>query len=294
MPAARARKDGAQAAALLTPATLFVVGVLALPMLIMLRYSFNRYVPGKFMQPAWTAENYAKFITDPFYHKVLWTTLEVAVACTIISLVLAFPPAYFLARTRSRFKALLILLVVFPLLIGNVVRAAGWMALLDTHGLLNATLVALHLARKPPRLLYTEAGVIIGIVAIITPYMILTLQAVIEGIDRSLEEAARALGASPLAVFRRVILPLAMPGVIAGASLGFILTMNAYATPLLLGGPSFQMMTQTVYDQIASSQNWPFGAALAFVLMLVTLTVTVVTQALLQRRYRLGARAARA
>ncbi len=273
------------ALALVGPATFVVLVALVAPMLIMLRYSLNRFVPGQFMQDALTAENYGKFLADPFYHRVLWTTLRVALVCTVISLVLAFPTAYFLARTRTRLKSFLVVLVVFPLLVGNVVRAAGWMALLDTRGLATVALAGVGLIRPSTRILYTETAVLIGIVAIITPYMILTLQAVIEGIDGSLEEAARTLGAPPATVLARIILPLAMPGVIAGASLGFILTMNAYATPLLLGGPGFQMMAQTIYDQIASSQNWPFGAALAFVLMLVTVAITVVSQSVLQRKY---------
>ena len=116
--------------------------------------------------------------------------------------------------------------------------------------------------------------------------MVLTLQAVLEGIDRALEEAALGLGATPWRTFCHVILPLAMPGVIAGTILSFILAMNAYATPVLLGGPTFHMMGPTVYNQFAGLSNWPFGAALAFVLMTATLLLTVTSNWLAQRRYR--------
>ena len=124
-----------------------------------------------------------------------------------------------------------------------------------------------------------------GIVAVVLPYMILTLSAVIESIPRQVEEAAANLGAKPLAVFRRVVLPLALPGVAAGSVLVFVLCMNTYATAVLLGGPQFKMMAPAVYDQFVRGNNWPFGAALAFILLGITLALTVAGSAALGRRY---------
>ncbi|TAM57600.1 ABC transporter permease [bacterium] len=255
-------------------------------MLVVLRYSVNRYVPGGLMLQVFTLENYAHFFRDHYFQKVLLTTVWVSVVCTFVSLVLAFPLAYFLARTRSAAKSMLVMLVVFPLLVGNVVRAAGWMALFGTKGVVNSVLEALHIITVPLNIMYTTGAVIVGIISIVTPFMVLTLQSVLEGINFSVEEAALNLGAAPLRVFTKVTLPLAMPGVIAGTSLVFILCMNAYATPVLLGGPSFQMMAQTIYDQISNTQNWPFGAALAFVLMFVTVALTVIAQVFLHRSYK--------
>jgi putative spermidine/putrescine transport system permease protein len=187
----------------------------------------------------------------------------------------------------SGWKSAAVILTLFPLLVGNVVRAAGWMALLGRDGAINAALQGLGLVGEEGlRLLYTPGAVIIGIVAVVAPYMILTLAAVIEGIPRQVEEAAANLGAAPMTAFRRVVLPLALPGVVAGCVLVFILCMNAYATPVLLGGPSFKMMAPAVYDQFVRGTNWPFGAALAFILLVVTLVLTVVGGAFLGRRYR--------
>ena len=276
------------AAALVGPATIIVLVVLVLPMALMLRYSFNRFVPGKFMVEAVTVENYVKFATDPYYRGVLWTTVEVSLLCTLVSLAGGFPVASFLARTQSRFKSLLIMLVVLPLLVGNVVRAAGWIVVLGTKGVVNTLLLKFGLADQPLRLLYTEGSVVVGIIAVVLPYMILTLQSVLEGIDPSLEEAALNLGASRLRAFLRVTLPLALPGVAAGTALVFILCMNAYATPVLLGGPSFHMMAPSLFDQISTASNWPFGAALAFVLVGATLVLTAISTALFQRNYRAG------
>jgi len=147
-------------------------------------------------------------------------------------------------------------------------------------------LMWLGVIREPLQIMYTEFAVVVGIVAVNLPFVVLTLQAVLEGVERPLEEAALGLGAGPLRMFRHVLLPLALPGVIAATILSFILAMNAYATPVLLGGPTFHMMGPTVYDQFAGLTNWPFGAALAFVLMTATLLLTVTSNWLGYRRYR--------
>jgi putative spermidine/putrescine transport system permease protein len=275
-------------AALLLPATLLVLGLLVAPLLLLLRISLNEYSPTQLMIEALTPANYLRAIADPYYREVMVTTMIVALSCTLLALIIGFPAAYWLARMESRRKGLAVILTLFPLLVGNVVRAAGWMALLGRDGAINAALQGVGLIAEPLTLLYTRGAVIAGILAVVAPYMILTLAAVLEGIPRNLEEAAGNLGAGPLTGFRRVVLPLALPGVAAGCVLVFILCMNAYATPVLLGGPQFKMMAPAVYDQFVKGTNWPFGAALAFLLLLVTLTLTVVGSAMLGRRSRAG------
>jgi putative spermidine/putrescine transport system permease protein len=269
---------------LLVPATLLVVAFLVGPLLVLGRYSLNRYSPREFMIDAVTFENYVRFFTDAYFIGVLATTVQVAAVCTLISVLFAFPLAYLLARTDSRWKSALVIAVVFPLMVGNVVRAAGWMALLGNDGAVNAVLLGLGLVTEPVRLMFTPFAVYVGIIAVVLPYMILTLQSVIEGIGRDVEEAAQNLGAGPMTTFRRVLLPLSLPGVIAGSTLVFILCMNAYATPVLLGGPQFKMMAPALYDQFVRTTNWPFGAALAFILMTSTLVLTVIGTTVLSRR----------
>jgi putative spermidine/putrescine transport system permease protein len=274
------------AAALAGPATAVVAVGIVLPILLLFRFSLNQFVPGKFMVEALTAANYVKFAADPFYVAVLVRTLRVALACTAICLLLGFPMGYWLARTQSRRKNLFLLLVVLPLFVGNAVRAAGWMVMFGSKGLINSVLGGLGLISRPLTLMYTEGAVIVGIVAINLPFVVLTLQSVIEGIDRSVEEAALGLGARPFTMFRRTLLPMAMPGAIAAAILCFILAMNAYATPVLLGGPRFQVMGPLVYRTFVGQNNWPFGAAIAFVLMTATLALSVASNVIVQRRYR--------
>ena len=272
-------------AALVLPAVLVVAALLVGPMVLLARISLNRYSPTQLMIEATTAQNYVNAVTDPYDREVMATTLVVALLCTALTLVRGFPAAYRLARMESRWKSLVTVLTLVPLLVGNVVRAAGWLGLLGNNGLINAALQTLRITTEPVRLIYTPGAVVVGIVAVVLPYMILTLAAVIESIPRSVEEAAANLGATATTVFRRVVWPLALPGTIAGCVLVFILCMNTYATAVLLGGPQFKMMAPAVYDQFSKGMNWPFGAALAFILLSVTLVLTALGTALLGRRY---------
>jgi putative spermidine/putrescine transport system permease protein len=276
------------AAGLVGPATLYVAVGLLIPLAILFRYSLNQFVPGKFMVDALTIENYVKFFTDVYYTAVLTRTVRIALITTIICLAMGFPLAYVLARTRTRYKNVLIMLVVLPLFVGNAVRAAGWMVAFGNKGVINASLMGIGAISTPIEIMFTEFAVIVGITAVNLPFMVLTLQSIIEGIDRSVEEAAFNLGATPWQMARRVLFPLAMPGILAGTILTFILAMNAYATPVLLGGPRFQMMGPLVYGQFVQQNNWPFGGAIAFILMTATLLLTVAANLLVQQRYRSG------
>jgi putative spermidine/putrescine transport system permease protein len=267
------------------PAVLVVAALLIGPMILLARISLNQYSPTQLMIEAATPQNYINAVADPYYRGVMATTLVMAFLCTALTLALAFPAAYRLARMESRWKSLATVLTLIPLLVGNVVRAAGWMGLLGNEGLINASLQTLRITSEPVKLIYTPGAVVVGTVAVVLPYMILTLSSVIESIPRSVEEAASNLGASSMTVFRRVVWPLALPGIVAGCVLVFILCMNTYATAVLLGGSQFKMMAPAVYDQFSKGMNWPFGAALAFILLVATLTLTAIGTALLGRRY---------
>ncbi len=279
-------RTGLTAALLVGPATLFVALTLLVPIAILFRYSLNAFVPGQFMVDALTIDNYVKFFSDSYYTNVLLRTVRVAAVCTVVCLVFGFPLAYVLARTQSRFKNIFIILVVLPLFVGNAVRAAGWMVSLGNKGFFNQLLMTLGVIQEPVEIMYTEAAVLIGIIAVNLPYMVLTLQSVIEGIAPDIEEAAFSLGANPLRMAMRVLWPLALPGFLTGGILTFILAMNAYATPVLLGGPKFQMMGPLVYGQFAQQNNWPFGGAIAFILMSATVLLMLSANYLVQRRYR--------
>jgi putative spermidine/putrescine transport system permease protein len=274
-----------QAGLLLLPATAMVVLFLCLPLVLLFRFSLNRFVPGQFMVEALTIENYVRVVTDPYYTSALLTTVGMAAGVTVLCLALAFPIAMYMTAASPRLKAALLLLVFLPLFVGNAVRAAGWMVAFGQQGLINYLLVGSGLAEAPITLMYTPTAVFIGILSINLPFVVLTLQSVLEGIDRNASDAALSLGASPFEAWRLVTLPLAMPGVLAGAVLSFILTMNAYATPVLLGGPQFRMMAPIVATEVLDQANWPSGGAVAFSLMATTLVLTVLINLYVARKY---------
>jgi putative spermidine/putrescine transport system permease protein len=252
----------------------------------MLRYSLNHWAPGEMMTAAFTLENYVRFFSDTFYLGVLFRTLWISLASTVACLVLGLPAAYYLSRLKMRWlKTALILAIVIPLLMGNAVRAVGWIVLLADRGLINEAMIYAGVFSKPVRILYTGKAVAIGLIAVLLPFMIISLQAVFDGVPESYEEAAMNLGAPPLIMFYRVLLPLIIPGVFSGCLLCFVLAMNAYATPVLIGGPSFHMMAPKVYEQALKVFNWPFAASMAFILMAVTLILTISASLALQRRY---------
>ena len=275
-------RKGLTAAGLLAPASAVVVLGLVLPLVLLFRYSLNRFEPGQFMVEALTAENYLKFASDPYYLAVLRTTLLMAAGVTLACLVLAFPVAMVLARARGRLKTALLLAVVLPLFVGNAVRAAGWMVAFSQRGVVGSVMEAVQL--PPATLMYTPAAVFVGILSVNLPFVVLTLSSVLEGIEESASEAALSLGATPFAAWRLVTLPLSLPGVLAAGVLSFILTMNAYPTPVLLGGPRFRMMAPVVAGEVLQQSNWPFGAAVSFVLMAVTLALTAGANLLVARR----------
>ncbi len=273
-------------ALLVLPACLLVLGLLVGPMIIMFRISLNTFSPTQLMIEAFSFDNYLQAAADPYYQEIILTTLGMALLCTALALVIAFPAAYWVGRLESRWKSLVVIATLFPLLVGNVVRSAGWMALFDRDGLINVTLLRLHLIGEPLTLMYTPKAVVFGVIAVVLPYMILTIASVIESIPRDLEDAAANLGASGLKTFWRVILPLSAPGIAAGSMLVFVLCMNTYATAVLLGGPRFKMMAPAVFDQFVRGNNWPMGATLAFMLLAVTMSFTVLGSIAFARRYR--------
>lgn len=278
------RPEGLTASMLVGPASVLVLLSLVPPLILLARYSFNRYDQQTFMIDTFTVENYLRFINDFYYSKVLWTTVNISFVTTILCIIIGYPIAYKLARSKGRWKSIAILSIILPLFIGSTVRAIGWMGVLSRGGLIDS--LSTLLGGHGMSLLYTPFAVGIGILSINLPYMILTLQSVIENIEQNLEEAADSLGASPFKRFWHVLLPLTLPAIGTGGILVFILAMNSYATPLLLGGSRFQMMGTLLYREFAVQNDWPFAAAIAFVLMLTTLLLSAISTFLVQRRYR--------
>jgi len=257
---------------LMSPALLLLLFAFVAPLAILLAYSFYESRAGGVMIPTFTLGQYIRFLGDPFYLYVLWRTVLLGIWVTAWCIVLGYPLAYILARTRSRhLRGILVTLLLVPLMTSVVVRSYGWMILLANNGLVNKTLLALGVTRTSVQLLFNTTGVVIALVAILLPYMILTLMPVIQNIPPYLEEASQSLGASPWRMFWDVVIPLSLPGVGAGSILVFVLTIAAYATPRLVGGSRLLVIPIFVYDQTMALLNWPFASATSFILLALVL-----------------------
>lgn len=250
--------------------TLLVAGFLA-PSLLMFILSLRNYEGLSGLGDAWTLANYAGILLDGYYLEVIGRTLALGLAVTLISLLVGFPLAFYILRTSRLMQTVTLLLVVFPLLLNIVVRSFGWIVLLAPRGLVNDTLIGLGLIAEPLDLMYNSFGVLVGLVQIYVPFMVLMLVPALQAIPQDVEAAAYTLHASRPRVFFSVTVPLALPGIITGSILVFVLTISALVTPRMLGGPTYRVMATQIYDEFMTNLDWPAGAALAFVLTFIAL-----------------------
>lgn len=268
------RRTEIRALALLAPGGLWLVLFFLIPILIMLLYSFMpRGIYGG-VEPGFTLEHYARFF-DPLYLAVLQRTFLWSLGCTVICLVLGYPVAYVIVRS-GRWRNLLLFLVVLPFWTSFLVRTFAMIFLMRDTGLINSWLLQLGIINQPITMLYTPFAVMVGLVYGFLPFMILPIYASLEKLDPSLLEAAEVLGARPRARFRRVTLPLSMPGVIAGCLLVFIPALGSFLTPDLLGGAKQMMIGNLVQNQFSSARNWPFGSAASFIVMALVLAAVMI------------------
>ena len=261
----------ARAWLLLAPGTLWLLVFFLVPILIMLVYSvMPRGIYGG-VDPGFTLEHYRRFF-DPLYLDILQRTFVWSVACTVICLVLGYPVAYVIARA-GRWKSFLLFLVVLPFWTSFLVRTFAMIFLLRDTGLINNWLVKLGV--DPIAMLYTPFAVMAGLVYGFLPFMVLPIYASLEKLDFSLLEAAEVLGARPAERFRRVTLPLSMPGVVAGCLLVFIPALGSFLTSDLLGGAKQMMIGNLVQNQFSAARNWPFGSAASFIVMALVLAAVM-------------------
>lgn len=267
LPAARRRQPpGRRAFWLIVPALVLIGVFLVLPYLNIIGMSLRPPAVGAPYGKGFTLSNYAAQLGDGYVLGVLADTLRLGLTTVPICLLLGYPVAFHLARTKSRWGSLLYVLVLSPLLVGVVVRSFGWLILLSGNGVINRALIDMGLIETGLQLMNNRLGVTIALVHVFLPFMILPLVGVIQAIDPTLEQAARSLGASRLKVFWRVILPLSWPGIQAGTILVFVLTLSAYVTPVMLGGAQVKTMSVLVVQNLIDNFQWPVGAAQALVL----------------------------
>jgi spermidine/putrescine transport system permease protein len=254
----------------LIPAVAWLTAFFFVPLLLVLAISFASR--GLYGGVEWTfsAENYV-MIVDPLYLRIYLRSFALAAATTAACLLLGFPLAYYMARVAPRWQGVWILLIIIPFWTNFLVRTYAWMFILRGEGLLNSALLAVGAIDEPLDILYTNTAVLIGLVYGYLPFMVLPLYAALARLDRSLVEAAWDLYAGRWAVFRRVIVPLTKPGIIAGCLLVFIPAIGAFITPDLLGGARTMMVGNLVQHEYLVIRDWPFGSAISFVLIAAVL-----------------------
>lgn len=277
MPSTRSSRPGSSAerwgwAALVVPAVAFAAVFFLVPLAEMAVRSVT--------EPS--AANYSDFFAASAYVRVLGQTFRTALVVTVCCVVLGYPYAYAMRRTHGLGFALLCMMLLLPFWSSLLVRSFAWITLLQDTGVINRALMSLGVIDHPLSLIRNSLGVTIGMTHIMLPYMVLPLYAVMARIDLSLTDAAASLGASPVRAFRRVFLPLSLPGLAAGALLVFVLSLGFYITPALLGGPQNVLIGQLIADQVTTNVNFGFASAIGIVLLAVTLVVLGVGARLLR------------
>lgn len=261
---------------LVAPAALLLFCFLILPILVMGAYTFFTFVTAGVESAHPTLANWHEFLTDSYYHGFLLKTLRVGMVTALICGVVGYFPAYFIWATPFRHKWLLLLLLIMPFWISFTIRTFSWIHILGEQGLINVTLMKLGLIDHPMEMLYTEGAVIMGLLHFLLPYMILNIYVSLEGIDRTLIQAARSMGCTNAQAFREVTLPLSLPGLAAGLMLCFVLAAGSYVTPQLLGAGRDALFGNLIYDTIMGQLNWPMGATLSIVLFVILGSVAAI------------------
>lgn len=268
-------KEWVRLGTLLTPGMIWLILFFTVPIALVLLFSFYHFSEGT-MTPGFTLENYGRALGTEVYRNVFLKSLRYGVIVTLMCLFIGYPLAYFVARVTERYRSLLFIMLIIPFWTTIVVRTFAWKIMLGTNGIVNFSLRDFGLIDLPIKFLYTENAVLVGLTHVFLPFMVLPVYAVIEKIDRALEEAAMDLGAGRVRTFLRVTLPLSLPGLSTGCMLVFILTIGSFLTPDILGGPGELMISNIIRDEFYVTFNWPFGGALASIFLVITLTLILV------------------
>jgi len=271
----RLREDPqSQGLALISPTFLYLMIFMILPMVLVVILSLLTRGPYGNVVYRLNLSNYTRLI-DPLYLRILWFSLWTAGLTTILSVLIGYPLAYYIARSPRNQRSLLLFLILVPFWTNFIIRIYAWIMILRTEGLLNTFLINLGVIKVPLDILYTPTAVLIGMVYEFLPFMVLPLYTSLEKIENAQLEAAADLGAPPWKVFLRVTFPLSVPGMIAGSILVFIPAMGMFVVPDLMGGAKTILVGNLIRNQFLVARDWPFGASASMLLLLLTLAVTL-------------------
>ncbi len=246
-----------------------------LPFCLIVAASFMSHSDEHFIQLPITLKNYSQ-LNNPLYLHIFEKSFVIAGIATFLCLLLGYPFAYLIARMQNRFKNIFILLVIIPFWTSSLIRSYALIALIKAKGILNSILISLHLIQHPLPILFTNTAVMIGLVYNLLPFMILPIMTNVERLDHHLIDAARDLGANSFTTFRKIIIPLTMPGIIAGSILVFLPAMTIFYIPDILGGAKSILLGNLIQNQYLIAQNWPFGSAISTVLTFILAMLIVI------------------
>jgi putative spermidine/putrescine transport system permease protein len=267
------------------PALLVFIGLVLAPLVMTALLSFYDWGQYKGIVAEFTIKNWHEVITDEYYYEIFGRTLRIALFVTAISVLIGVPEAYILNRMSPQWRGLFLLVVIGPLLISVVARTLGWALLFGSTGLISQALLALGAVREPIDLMFTETGVVIALTHVLVPFMVLAVMAALQRLNPDVENAAMSLGAPVFTVWRRVILPQIVPGILSGSVIVFALAASAFATPAIIGGRRLKVAATLAYDEFLNTLNWPLGAAIAMILLVALVAIIVGSNRLIERRY---------
>lgn len=270
---------------LVGPALALFAVMLVVPIVMTFILSFHSFGFYTGIETTFGLHNYIDVLTDEYFYEIFGRTFAIALVTTILCALIGTPMAYFLTRMGPLARSVMVLVTLGPLLVSVVVRTLGWMILLGNNGVINSALMDIGLLTSPFRMMYTSGGIVVALVHVLVPFMVLAVWAALQRQDPATQRAAELLGARPSTVFRRVVLPQAMPGVLSGSLIVFSLSASAFATPALIGGRRVKVVATTVYDEFLSTLNWPLGAAIAVILLIAVLAVMITWNRVVERRF---------
>src|SRR6267143_1468437 len=267
--------------AITLPPLVWVLVFLLIPYALLFCFSFWTVSPAQSIVHSWTFDNYRELLRVNVYLQTLFRSMWIAARVMLFSLLLGYPLAYYLSFHAGKRKELLYQLVIIPLWVSYLVRAYAWKTILGSDGVLNTLLQYVHLTRHPlDFLLYSPFAVVLTLTHIYTPFTILPIYAALEHIPRNLVEASHDLGATPAQTFWKIVFPLSIPGVLAGATFAFVLALGDFLSPLLLGGPGGIMISNIVVSLFGAAYNWPLGAAISFCMLLLVVGLIFLSERL--------------
>jgi putative spermidine/putrescine transport system permease protein len=267
------------------PALLVFLGLVIIPLGMTVLLSFYDWGQYKGIVPEFTLKNWIEVFTDSYFFEIFMRTFRIAILVTLAAIVIGVPEAYILNRMSPAWRSAFLLVIIGPLLVSVVARTLGWALLLGSTGLVNQGLIALGLIKTPLEFMFTETGVVIALIHVLIPFMILAVWASLQRLDPQIENAALSLGASRVTIWRRVILPQIVPGILSGSIIVFALAASAFASPAIIGGRRLKVAATLAYDEFLNTLNWPLGAAVATLLLVALVLITVGSNRLVERRY---------